>query len=45
MRQVGIEVKDLGFQETQEKIKNLGMDINSNYETLNQTTKNLVILN
>ena len=35
MRQVGIEVQDLGFQETQEKIKNLGMDINSNYETLN----------
>ena len=35
MRQVGIEVQDLGFQETQEKIKNLGMDINSNFETLN----------
>ena len=40
MRSIGIEVQELDFIETQEKIKNLGMDINYNYETLNPDHSN-----
>ena len=40
MREIGIPVEDLDLEETNQKVKLLGMDVYNNYETLNPDNNN-----